>query len=121
MEGVELPAPWIDSYQFGSIVIDGRVYRKDVIVTPDGVIPDWWRERGHSLSMDDLSEGLESQPEQLIVGTGRYSCMKVPEETQSALLSSGIKVHILAIDEACERYNAQVHRGRLVAALHLTC
>ena len=36
--------PQIESYSFGEVVIDGKRYRSDVIVFPDRVKPNWWRE-----------------------------------------------------------------------------
>jgi hypothetical protein len=41
--------PKIDSYKFGRIVIDGQAYSRDVIILPDRVIRDWWRDSGHIL------------------------------------------------------------------------
>ena len=39
----------IDSYSFGEITVDGTGYRSDVILFPQRVVADWWRESGHRL------------------------------------------------------------------------
>ena len=70
--------PKIDSYQFGTIKIDGVEHHKDVIILPDRVISGWWRKSGHNLHPDDLKDVLDNPPEILIIGRGSDSRMQVP-------------------------------------------
>ena len=116
-----LNPPKIDSYQFGLIVIDGRKYKHDVIIRTDGVLPNWWRAEGHSLSMDDLKTALEVQPRVLIIGTGANGRMQVPAETMHKLEESGVDVIVNPTAQACEIYNEIRAEGGVVAGLHLTC
>jgi hypothetical protein len=113
--------PRIDSYQFGRIQIDGRVYTKDVIILPERVVPNWWRESGHSLVMADFEGVLEDLPPTLVVGKGASERMSVPRETRERLGERGITVLALPTDEACERYNEMREEAEVGAALHLTC
>jgi hypothetical protein len=113
--------PVINSYQFGRIEIDGETYRRDVIIFPDRVVPNWWREQGHSLGLDDLRAVVEERPELLIIGLGRYARMTIPKETQLALRQHGIELLELPTHEACEQYNQLADTRSVVAALHLTC
>ena len=69
----------IDDYSFGRTQIDGQTYTSDVIVFPDRVDGSWWRKDGHSLCMDDLADVVAAKPKVLVVGTGAYGAMKVPE------------------------------------------
>ena len=39
-------------YSFGRLVVDGSEHRRDLIVTPRRVVPEWWRRDGHSLDDD---------------------------------------------------------------------
>ncbi|HDL64334.1 MAG TPA: hypothetical protein ENH12_02985 [Proteobacteria bacterium] len=68
----------IENYHFGRIVIDGKTYTSDVIIFPDRIREEWWREDGHSLSLKDIEEVLTLRPDILIVGTGNASLMRVP-------------------------------------------
>lgn len=121
----------IDSYTFGSMVVDGEAYTADLILLPgrlgstlrSGVRGDWWREKGHSLSTADLDDVLAAKPEVLVVGTGAYGAMKVPQETRRALDEAGIEVVVEKTGDAVERYNALLAEGRRVVAgaFHLTC
>lgn len=111
----------IDSYRFGNITIDGQTYNKDVIIFPDRVMSNWWREQGHSLSMNDLQEVIDAQPKVLIVGTGTFGRMKIPTETLAELQASGVEVIAAKTEKACQFYNQRKDDSGVIAALHLTC
>ena len=114
-------APEIERYNFGRIRIDGDEYSNDVIIHPDRVESDWWREEGHSLVMDDLRTVMEDSPGTLVIGRGAYSRMDVPEETRKALEEAGVEVLSASTSEAVKMYNDMREKGDVVAALHLTC
>jgi hypothetical protein len=112
----------IESYTFGKIVIDGHCYERDVILTRDQVWDGWWREEGHRLSIVDLERAFEMDPEVLIVGTGAFGLMRVPDETRREIEGRGIELHVLRTGKAFELYNRFESDGRkAVAALHLSC
>jgi len=111
----------IESYDFGSIVIDDRKFGRDVIIFPDRIDNNWWRKEGHMLSVDDVKEIVEAKPELLIVGTGYSGMMKIHPQTEQYLSSSGIELIAAKTEKACETYNEVSKSRRVVAALHLTC
>ena len=113
--------PNIDSYRFGRIEIDGQVYTRDVIILPDRVIANWWREEGHTLMPSDLEAVLDAAPATLIVGQGAFGRMRVTDETRTRLKEAGIELLAAPTREACERYGQLRERGDVAAALHLTC
>jgi hypothetical protein len=40
----------IEGYSFGRVVVDGEEQTRDVIVLPDRVVTNWWRQDGHALA-----------------------------------------------------------------------
>ncbi|GAH23507.1 unnamed protein product, partial [marine sediment metagenome] len=72
----------INSYSFGSITIDGKNYRSDVIIFPDKINSRWWRKSGHLLSDEDIGEILKYKPEMLIIGTGASGLMMVDQKVK---------------------------------------
>ena len=111
----------IDSYQFGQIVINGKRYTSDVIISPDSVKDNWWRKSSHQLCLEDMAEVMAENPEVLVVGTGKYGLVKVLPEVNRAVEAQGIKLVAEATDKACHTYNQLCHSQRTVAALHISC
>lgn len=112
----------IGDYTFGRIDIGDTSYTSDVIITPDRVIDHWWRKEGHSLAPEDLAAVVASRPEAVVVGTGYYGRMQVPEATRTWLESMGIRVYEARTAEAVAEFNRlQRECADIVAALHLTC
>ena len=112
--------PVIQDYRFGRIVIDGEEQTRDVIVLPDRVVGNWWREDGHKLVLSDLEDVLDELPGHLVVGTGAYGQLRPDPETLDQLRKRGIEVEALPTAEAVRRYG-ELDPLRTAAALHLTC
>jgi len=111
----------IEFYDFGKITIDGKRYTTDVIIFPDHVRDKWWRNQGHSLSIEDLREIAQAKPEVLIIGTGYNGYMEVPNEVLDHFTSKGTEVIVEKTGEACKTYNRLASTKQVVAAFHLTC
>ena len=112
----------ISGYRFGKIDIGGKRYTSDVIITPERVIDGWWRQQGHALAVADLDDVMAARPDVLVTGTGYLGRMSVSLETRRYLETQGIHVRDARTGEAVHDFNElQPARGRVVAALHLTC
>ena len=116
--GLQMGKMKIEKYSFGNITINGKTYNNDVIIFPDRVKPDWRREEGHKISIADLKEIIKEKPKKLIIGTGAYGMVVVPNEVKEKLKEEGIEFEILETKEACHLFNEEKNA---VAALHLTC
>ncbi len=114
-------APIIENYRFGKIEISGKTYTKDVIIFPDRVMANWWREQGHTISLSDLQEVLAMKPDVLVIGRGTVKRMKIPSHVQAQIEAQGIEVIAQATKEACQTYNRLRDKKNVVAALHLAC
>lgn len=112
--------PRIEGYRFGRIVVDGDEQTRDVIVLPDRVVTEWWREEGHRLRLADLDDVLDELPERLLVGTGAYGEMRPAPDAIEQLRKRGVEVEVMPTDEAVRRYS-ELDPRRTAAALHLTC
>jgi hypothetical protein len=111
----------IDDYSFGRIVIDGKAYTSDVIVYPDRVDPSWWRKEGHLLQKVDLSDVIGAGPQIVVIGSGNWGVMRVPDGTVAFLESKGIRVVVEKTAKAVEVFNEESKKGKTVGAFHLTC
>jgi len=71
----------IDSYEFGRIVVDGRLYTSDIMIRPNGVVCDSWRrESGHLLARGDVGDLIDSRPDIIIAGQGNPGMMSPTPE-----------------------------------------
>jgi hypothetical protein len=112
----------IDKYSFGSVTIDGREYKADLIIYPDRIDDKWWRKEGHLLQVEDLSGVFALKPEILIVGQGLPGLMKVDSKVEEHCRQNGITLVVLPTEQAVKEYNrSEGMKGKEVAALHLTC
>ncbi|MEM1509925.1 MAG: Mth938-like domain-containing protein [Thermofilaceae archaeon] len=112
----------IEEYKFGKIVIAGKAYSSDLIITPRGVLSPWWRGEGHLLKLKDFGELKNSDIEYVVIGTGYNGMMEVLEEVTDYFKAKGVKVYIADTRKAVELYNILVEEGRRVlGAFHLTC
>lgn len=111
----------IESYNFGKIKIDEKIYNYDVIIFSDE-IKEWQRDDSHWVYLDDMKEILEKQPKKIIFGTGYSGIMNVPEEVRKILEKSGIEAIIEPTKKACDIFNKLfLEKENVIAALHLTC
>ncbi|MCP5417739.1 MAG: hypothetical protein H6965_11660 [Chromatiaceae bacterium] len=112
----------IDRYAFGRITIDGREFQSDLIIFPERIQENWRRLTGHRLDQCDLQTVLTEQPDMLVVGTGFFGRMRVPEETLEHLRRNGMAIRLAKTGAAVAEFNRlQQESARIVAALHLTC
>lgn len=110
----------IESYGFGKIVIDGKVYTNDLIILPGKIISNWWRREGHLLQAEDLGEVFEAKPEKLIIGTGSSGMMQVAKEVYELAEKEGINVVCKKTAEAVKEFN-YAKDAKTALAVHLTC
>jgi hypothetical protein len=113
---------YIDSYQFGKIVINGKVHNSDCLILGNSVQAHWRRKQGHSLAVEDLQSVIAAKPSVLVIGCGASSLMKVSEDISQILREHGIELFTANTHKAVARFNELAKKGENVAAaLHLTC
>ncbi len=113
----------VTTYAFGRMTVDGREYDQDLIIHRGRVIGSWWRREGHCLFSADLDALWAAPPAVLVVGTGYYGRMRVPEETRRTALAHGMEIQAAKTGDAVEIFNRlSGEAGADVAgAFHLTC
>jgi hypothetical protein len=70
---------------------------------------------------NDLKDVVGHPLNFLVVGTGMYGRMDVPEGTVRLLKHKGIEPLIQSTKEACKSFNELADKGGVAGAFHLTC
>ena len=112
----------VKGFQFGSIVIDGREYTKDIVIDGGKIkkrkkkSSKPYRARfGHTpLSID---ENIPWNCKRLVIGRGVSEALPVMEEVRQEAASRGTELLLLPTEEAL-RY---INRRDTNLVLHLTC
>ncbi len=114
-----IPMPKIDSSYFGSIIIDGKKFDRDLHILPSGEIKE--RERTHTVSKREISDLLMHEPEAIVIGTGNSGLMKVESDGIVAAQLEGVEIISKPTPQAVQEFN-KLNRGRKVAGVfHVTC
>ena len=116
----------VNSFDFGSIVIDGKNYPYDVVVLADGTVKEREASKamfgGHSIRKNEIEELAKTKPETVIVGTGTSGMAAVSDDAQDYVREAKLDLVVLPSPEAIEKLNQLMDKGRNVAALiHITC
>ncbi len=112
----------IEECSFGSMVINGTKYSSDLVIYPDKrVVDNWRRERGHGLSINDISLLIESKPEVIVAGTGINGLMRPQAGLAELLSQKGIEFLSASNQKAMNLYNKQLNKKRAGACFHLFC
>jgi len=116
----------IDELAFGSIVVEGKKYRRDVLIFADGTLKK--RKGGflmfgsHKIKKQELEELSQGRPEVIIVGTGTDGAAHIAPEAESWAKGKNLGLLVQPSYDAVARLNELAEQKKKVAALiHITC
>jgi hypothetical protein len=111
---------------FGSVVVEGKKYRRDILVFADGTVKK--RKGGflmfgsHEITRQELGELSQGQPRVVIVGTGTDGAAHIAPEAESWARANNVSLLVQPSYGAVARINEFVEQKKRVAALiHITC
>ncbi len=116
----------IDGTEFGSITINGKKYDFDVFIFANGKIEKRSRSlseakhgTGHYFCFEEVQRLLESEPEEIIFGTGQDGFCKLEEEAIELLKKAKIKYQAAPTPKAIELFNRS--KSKKAGLFHVTC
>lgn len=118
--------PIIEDFKFGSIIIGGKRYGRDVLILPDGTVKQrkggFWKFDSHTIKKGEIEELVKANPKVVVVGIGAIAKAKLAADAQLRAKEAKVELIALPSQEAVERLNRLVDEGKRVAALiHITC
>lgn len=109
--------PKINSFYFGNIIIDGKKFTNDVVITANGTVRE--KHRSHTIEKEDIQEFIIDNVETIVIGTGTAGNVKVDPNVNIMAQLSGINVIIKPTINAVEEFNKI--KGKKAGIFHLTC
>ena len=121
--------PYIDSTQFGEVVVDNKKYHQVLIIGDKVEERDWEKlkklfDTTHKIGDWEIKELISNNPEIIIIGTGQNGAMASEEPAANLRKQAGESIEIIMAEtpKAIETYNEKVKSGKKVNALiHTTC
>jgi hypothetical protein len=116
----------IEGFKFGSIVIGGKKYGRDVLLVPDGTVKQrkggFWKFGSHVIKKAEIEELVKGGPEVIVVGRGTSSRVKLAPDAELPAKEAKVELVMLSSVEAIERFNRLAGEGKRISALiHITC
>jgi hypothetical protein len=116
----------IDELILGSIAVEGKKYRRDILIFADGTVKK--RKGGflmfgsHKIKKQELEDLSQGQPEVIIVGTGTSGAAHIAPEAESWAKGKNLSLLVQPSYDAVTSLNELVEQKKKVAALvHITC
>ncbi len=103
----------ITGYGAGYVSVNGRLYERNLIVTPNEIVADWSMRA--ELDEAALAPAVQLAPQIILIGTGKTLRFPKPEVLKG-LIAAKIGYEIMDTQAACRTYNILLEEGRKVAA-----
>ena len=118
--------PTIDDTKFGSITIEGKKIRHDVLIRLNGDVEKRKKKlskalygTSHVISLDEAKHIYQDGAEHLIVGTGQSGLVTLSAEAGAYFERKACLVELLPTPQALEVWNRA--EGAVIGLFHITC
>lgn len=99
----------------GWVDVDGRRYRRSLLISPTAIDADWGPDTFDALADDHLAALAGHAADVVLLGTGSQQHFPPPQRLR-VLIEAGIGVEIMDTAAACRTYNILVAEGRATLA-----
>jgi hypothetical protein len=118
--------PRIDSTQFGSITIEGEVFKRDVIIRLGGTVEKRKKKlskalygTSHIISLAEAEHVYQKGAKRIIIGAGMFGRVDLSGEAAGYFGRRGCQVELLPTAEAARAWNEA--EGDVIGLFHITC
>lgn len=105
----------ITGYGEGFISVNEVIYRQGLIISPGKLVTDWAASKPEDLTLKNLQQLKDWQPEIVILGTGKKQIFPEPEVT-FWFLNQGMGFEVMDSAAACRTYSILMSENRTVVA-----
>jgi hypothetical protein len=119
--------PTIDSTRFGSITIEGKKYKHDVVIQLDGTVAKRKKKlskaiygTSHKFSLPEAEQVYQQGAQRLLIGSGQIGMVHLTDEAGAFFDEQACEVEILPTPQAMDRWNS-LEEGKILGLFHVTC
>lgn len=122
MNSIDRWGEMITEFSFGRIVVNGKTYTNDIKIINGQVISEWWRQSGHRVTVEDMTDVFAARPEVVVIGKGSPGLLRSTASLRDYLATSQIELIEKKTSKAIDVFNTLFQQGRNVAAgFHISC
>ena len=115
----------IDSTEFGKIVVDGKEYNEDIVISANGNVI--YRQgisesrygTHHIVCKEEISSLLQDSPRVIVIGTGQYGACRLEKGVEEEAKKQDAKLIVERTPKAIHLFNNITDRK--AGLFHLTC
>ena len=118
--------PRIDRAQFGSVIIDGKLFEHDVLIRLGGKVARRKKKlskavygTSHIISLAEARHVYQKGAARLLIGAGQYGTVVLSEEATAYFARNRCQVELLPTPEVIPAWNQA--EGAVIGLLHVTC
>ena len=118
--------PKINGTKFGSIVIAGKTFRRDVLIRLGGGVEKRKKKlskakygTSHIVSLEEARHVYQEGAARLIVGAGQNGLVHLSEEAADYFRRQACRVDLLPTRQAVDAWNQA--EGAVIGLFHVTC
>jgi hypothetical protein len=119
--------PSINSTRFGSITIEGKKYKHDVVIKLDGTVMKRKKKlskeiygTSHKFSLKEAQFVHQEGAEALLIGSGQIGMVELTDEARAFFMDQDCEVELLPTPQAIIRWN-ETQQGNVLGMFHVTC
>lgn len=115
----------IESTEFGKIVVDGKEYNEDIVISANGnviyrqgISQSKYR-TSHIICKEEIASLLQDGPRVIVIGTGQYGACRLEKGVEEEVKKQEVKLLMEKTLKATHLFNNV--NDRKAGLFHLTC
>jgi hypothetical protein len=109
----------INSYTFGSIMVDDVTYKHDIYILSSGKVEE--REYGHTFTKEQVEHVLKENPEVVITGKGTSGLARLSSDARALLEKNAVEIIEANTPDVTDKFNKFSQTKKIAAIIHVTC
>ncbi len=108
----------ITHFSYSDIVVDGKSYAVDIVISADGTVRPWYLDPGSTITPKHVLDMVDPSTRTIIIGGGTDRDSEPDGQTQDAIRNTGVTLFVLNTYDAVRLFN-KTPKNNLTAFIHV--